>query len=304
MALRVRGRRWPRSHGAAPPHARAHDLRRGSGRDASISSSAPAATAHNTYNVSTCAALRRARARALRVAKHGNRSRLLALGCLRDVLSAPRRRDRRPGRKSVARSLSRGRASASCGRPMHHPAFKAWAPVRRRSRRAAPCSTCSGRSAIRPGVKRQIVGVFDERWVEPVAEVLRNLGTEWRLGRARPRRVSMSCPRQGLPLVAELAQRPGAHLRSRPTRRSACSPPRSPTSEAVTPRPTPRLCVPCWRASPAPIATSCCSIPARPCWSAARRRILPMASCGRGLHRQRGAASASPHRALQRPIEG
>src|SRR5690606_34572835 len=29
------------------------------------------------------------------------------------------------------------------------------------------------------GVKRQVIGVFATHWVEPVADVLRNLGAEW-----------------------------------------------------------------------------------------------------------------------------
>jgi anthranilate phosphoribosyltransferase len=126
-----------------------------------------------TFNVSTCAALVAAGA-GLAVAKHGNRS-VSSISGASDVLAAL-------GVKLevTPATVSRSIKEAGVGfmwAPLHHSAMKHWAPIR-------------GELAIRTvfnllgpicnpaGVKRQVVGVFSAQWVEPIAHVLKNLGSE------------------------------------------------------------------------------------------------------------------------------
>jgi len=126
-----------------------------------------------TYNVSTCASLVAAGA-GVAIAKHGNRS-VSSISGASDVLAAL-------GVKLevTPATISRSIKEAGVGfmwAPMHHSALKHWAPIR-------------GELAIRTvfnllgpicnpaGVKRQVVGVFSAQWVEPIAHVLKNLGSE------------------------------------------------------------------------------------------------------------------------------
>ncbi len=126
-----------------------------------------------TYNVSTCASLVAAGA-GVPIAKHGNRS-VSSISGASDVLAAL-------GVKLevTPATVSREIKEAGVGfmwAPMHHSALKHWAPIR-------------GELAIRTvfnllgpicnpaGVKRQVVGVFSAQWVEPIAHVLKNLGSE------------------------------------------------------------------------------------------------------------------------------
>ena len=127
---------------------------------------------HGTYNVSTCAAFVAAGA-GVPIAKHGNRS-VSSLSGASDVLAAL-------GVKLDVPPLTITRAIAEAGvgfmwAPMHHPAFKAWAPVR------AELGIRTMFNLLGPlcnpgGVTRQVLGVFDGRWVEPLAEVLNKLGS-------------------------------------------------------------------------------------------------------------------------------
>jgi anthranilate phosphoribosyltransferase len=128
---------------------------------------------HATYNVSTCAALVAAGA-GLKVAKHGNRS-VSSLSGSSDVLAAlgvtldgPANPDR------IARCI----ADAGVGflwAPLYHPAMKAWAPVRAELG-VRTLFNLLGPLCNPAGVTRQVIGVYSKDLVEPIAEVLRNLG--------------------------------------------------------------------------------------------------------------------------------
>jgi anthranilate phosphoribosyltransferase len=171
MALRVRGETVDELTGAvstmrakmqkvaAPPDA--IDVV-GTGGDAS-----------GSFNISTCAALIVAGA-GVPVAKHGNRA-LSSRSGAADVLGAL-------GVKIELRpdEITRCIYEAGIGfmfAPAHHPATKNVAPTR------VELGTRTIFNLLGPlsnpaGVKRQMIGVFSRQWIEPIAQVLRNLGSE------------------------------------------------------------------------------------------------------------------------------
>jgi anthranilate phosphoribosyltransferase len=170
MALRVRGETIPEITGAsrlmrarmlpveAPPDA--VDIV-GTGGDG-----------HNTFNVSTCAAIVAAGA-GVPIAKHGNRA-VSSLSGASDVLAALGVKiDLQP--VAITRSIAKSGVGFMWA-PMHHPAMKAWAPARAELG-IRTILNLLGPLANPAGVKRQVVGVFNAAWTEPIAEALKNLGS-------------------------------------------------------------------------------------------------------------------------------
>ena len=126
-----------------------------------------------TYNVSTCAALVAAGA-GLKIAKHGSRAVSSLVGSS-DVLS-------QLGIKLDVTNATIERAIDEAGvgfmfAPNHHPAMKNWAPVRAELG-VRTIFNLLGPICNPAGAMRQIVGVYSWQWVEPVAQVLANLGTD------------------------------------------------------------------------------------------------------------------------------
>jgi anthranilate phosphoribosyltransferase len=128
---------------------------------------------HGTFNVSTCAALVAAGAGA-KVAKHGNRSVSSKSGAS-DVLGALGVKLDIPP-ETVARCIDEAGVGFMWA-PMHHAAMKHWAPVR------AELGIRTIFNVLGPicnpaNVRRQIVGVYARELIEPIANVLKNLGAE------------------------------------------------------------------------------------------------------------------------------
>ncbi|MPZ58508.1 MAG: anthranilate phosphoribosyltransferase [Rhizobiales bacterium] len=129
--------------------------------------------ASGSYNISTCAAFIVAGA-GVPVAKHGNRA-LSSKSGAADVLQA----------LGVKIDLSPEQV-ACCIReadigfmfaPAHHPAMKNVGPTR------VELGTRTIFNLLGPvsnpaGVRRQMVGVFSRQWIEPIAQVLANLGSQ------------------------------------------------------------------------------------------------------------------------------
>jgi anthranilate phosphoribosyltransferase len=129
--------------------------------------------ASGSYNISTCAAFVTA-GTGLRIAKHGNRA-LSSKSGSADVLAAL-------GVKIdlTPEQISRCIKEAGCGfmfAPAHHASMKHVGPSR------VELGTRTIFNLLGPlsnpaGVKRQVTGVFARAWVEPLAHVLNNLGSE------------------------------------------------------------------------------------------------------------------------------
>jgi len=129
--------------------------------------------ASGSYNISTCAAFIVAGA-GVPIAKHGNRA-LSSRSGAADVLGALGVKiDLTPS------EITRCIYEAGIGfmfAPAHHPATKNVAATR------VELGTRTIFNLLGPlsnpaGVKRQMIGVFSRHWVEPVAQVAKNLGAE------------------------------------------------------------------------------------------------------------------------------
>ena len=171
MALRVRGETVDEITGAVEIM-REKMLRVDAPSDA-IDIVGTGGDASGSYNISTCAAFVAAGA-GLKVAKHGNRALssrsgaadvLMALGVKIDV-----------GPEKISECIS----EASVGfmfAPSHHVSMKHVGPSR------VELGTRTIFNLLGPlsnpaGAKRQVTGVFSKQWVEPLAHVLKNLGSE------------------------------------------------------------------------------------------------------------------------------
>src|SRR5882724_12246943 len=171
MALRVRGETVDEITGAVAAM-RGKMLRVSAPPDA-IDVVGTGGDASGSYNISTCAAFIVAGA-GVPVAKHGNRALSSRAGSA-DVLAAL-------GVKIELAPDAVGRCISEAGigfmfAPAHHPAMKNVGPTR------VELGTRTIFNLLGPlsnpaGVKRQMVGVFSRQWIEPLAQVLKNLGAE------------------------------------------------------------------------------------------------------------------------------
>jgi len=171
MALRVRGETVDEITGAVSAM-RAKMLRVDAPVDA-IDIVGTGGDGSGSVNVSTCAAFVVAGA-GIPVAKHGNRA-LSSRSGAADVLMAL-------GVKIDLKPDQVGRCIKEAGigfmfAPAHHPSMKNVGPTR------VELATRTIFNLLGPltnpaGVRRQMVGVFSRQWVQPLAQVLKNLGSE------------------------------------------------------------------------------------------------------------------------------
>jgi anthranilate phosphoribosyltransferase len=171
MALRVRGETVEEITGAVAAM-RGKMLRVEAPADA-VDVVGTGGDASGTYNISTCAAFIVAGA-GVPVAKHGNRA-LSSRSGAADVLAALGVRiDLGP---EAIGACIRQAGIGFMFAPAHHPAMKHVGPSR------VELGTRTIFNLLGPlsnpaGVRRQMVGVFSRQWVEPLAQVLKNLGSE------------------------------------------------------------------------------------------------------------------------------
>ena len=171
MALRVRGETADEITGAVTTM-RAKMLRVNAPASA-VDVVGTGGDASGSFNISTCAAFIVAGS-GVPVAKHGNRA-LSSKSGSADVLAAL-------GVKIDLTPAQVGRCIHDAGigfmfAPAHHPAMKNVGPTR------VELGTRTIFNLLGPlsnpaGVKRQMVGAFSKHWIEPMAQVLKNLGSE------------------------------------------------------------------------------------------------------------------------------
>ena len=171
MGLRVRGETVEEITGAVS--AMREKMMRVSAPRGTIDIVGTGGDGSGSYNVSTLASIITA-ACGLPVAKHGNRA-LSSKSGSADVLGALGVRI-----DLTADDVARCIAKAGIGfmfAPSHHPAMKNVGPTR------VELGTRTIFNLLGPlsnpaSVKRQMIGTFSKHWVEPMAQVLNNLGSE------------------------------------------------------------------------------------------------------------------------------
>ena len=171
MALRVRGETVDEITGAVT--VMREKMLRVSAPPGAVDVVGTGGDASGSFNISTCAAFIVAGA-GVPVAKHGNRA-LSSRSGAADVLGALGVNIELPP-DGVGRCIKEAGIGFMFA-PAHHPAMKNVGPTR------VELGTRTIFNLLGPlsnpaGVKRQMVGVFSRQWIEPLAQVLKNLGSE------------------------------------------------------------------------------------------------------------------------------
>ncbi len=171
MALRMRGETVDEITGAAEVmRAKATGV---PAPDGAVDTCGTGGDSLGTFNISTAAAFVVAGA-GLPVAKHGNKSISSKSGSA-DVLAALGvNLDVSP--EVVSRSIERAGIGFMFA-PAHHSAMKHVGPARV-ALGVRTIFNLLGPLSNPAGAKRQVIGVFSKQWIRPMAEVLRNLGSE------------------------------------------------------------------------------------------------------------------------------
>ncbi len=125
------------------------------------------------WNISTTAAIIAAGAGAT-VAKHGNRAASSKSGSSDVLAQLGVKLDCPPA--AVERSLAEARVGFLFA-PAHHAAVRHVGPARQ-ALKVRTVFNLLGPLSNPAGVKRQLLGVYDKRWLVPIAEALRDLGCE------------------------------------------------------------------------------------------------------------------------------
>jgi anthranilate phosphoribosyltransferase len=171
MALRVRGETVDEITGAVTTM-RSKMLRVTAPADA-VDVVGTGGDGSGSVNVSTCASFIVAGA-GVPVAKHGNRALSSKSGAADCLAALGIKIDLTP--EQVGRCIDEAGIGFMFA-PTHHPAMKNVGPTR------VELATRTIFNLLGPlsnpaGVKRQMVGVFSRKWVEPLAHVLKNLGSD------------------------------------------------------------------------------------------------------------------------------
>jgi anthranilate phosphoribosyltransferase len=172
MALRMRGE-TPQEIAGFAQAMREHSLQITPQREGLLDTCGTGGDMLKTWNLSTATAFVVAAA-GVPIAKHGNRAVSSKCGSA-DVLEACGiNLQMTPERVEQAiEQLGIGFLFA----PQHHPAMKFVAPVRRELG-VRTVFNLLGPLTNPAGAKRQLLGVYDWRWLVPIAEALRELGSE------------------------------------------------------------------------------------------------------------------------------
>ena len=124
------------------------------------------------YNISTAASLVAAGAGAV-IAKHGNRALSSKSGSSQVLEELGVKLDIEP--KKITECIEKSNIGFMFA-PNHHPAMKYVGPVRQKLK-VRTIFNILGPLSNPANVKKQLIGVFDKNWLEPMAETLRNLGS-------------------------------------------------------------------------------------------------------------------------------
>ena len=141
--------------------------------DSAIDTCGTGGSGSGKYNISTAASLVAAGAGAV-IAKHGNRALSSKSGSSQVLEELGVKLDIEP--KKITECIEKSNIGFMFA-PNHHPAMKYVGPVRQRLK-VRTIFNILGPLSNPANVKKQLIGVFNKKWLEPMAETLRTLGSQ------------------------------------------------------------------------------------------------------------------------------